>query len=88
MSSERVLKLSAAYRAYAERLLDEALAQESRGEISPGEFKAFIGDAMRLTPVILNGDHSIAETLSFYMGKNTPERRAYIMDHLVIAAES
>ena len=58
------------------------------GEISPGEFKAFIGDAMRLTPVILNGDHSIAETLSFYMGKNTPERRAYIMDHLVIAAES
>jgi topoisomerase IV subunit B len=58
------------------------------GEISPKEFKAFIGDDMRLTPVTLNGDHSIAETLNFYMGKNTPERRAYIMDNLVIDAAS
>jgi len=58
------------------------------GEISPKEFKAFIGDEMRLTPVTLNGDHSIAETLTFYMGKNTPERRAYIMDNLVVDAAS
>jgi hypothetical protein len=35
----------------------------------------------------VSGEHSIAETLSFYMGKNTPERRSYIMNHLVIDEE-
>ncbi len=58
------------------------------GEISPGEFKAFIGKGMRLTPVDSTLDHLLPETIEFYMGRNTPERRAYIMDHLVITEES
>ena len=58
------------------------------GEISPGEFKAFISDdGMRLTPVSIEGDHSVSEVVSFYMGKNTPERREYIMENLVVDAE-
>lgn len=54
------------------------------GEISPGEFKAFISTDMRLTDVNIRGEHSIPEVLGFYMGKNTQERRQYIMDNLVI----
>jgi DNA gyrase/topoisomerase IV subunit B len=42
---------------------------------------------MRLTPVSVEGDHSVSEVLSFYMGKNTPERREYIMGNLVVDAE-
>jgi DNA gyrase/topoisomerase IV subunit B len=57
------------------------------GEISPSEFKGFIGKEMRLAPVTIAGEHSINETLVFYMGKNTQERRSYIMDHLVIDEE-
>lgn len=54
------------------------------GEISPGEFKQFIGDDMRVRKVSLKGEHSIPEVLSFYMGKNTPDRRDYIMQNLII----
>lgn len=54
------------------------------GEISPSEFKHFIGPEMRLTPVRVDNRHSIPAILSFYMGRNTPERRNYIMDHLVV----
>jgi topoisomerase-4 subunit B len=54
------------------------------GEISPGEFKYFIGSNMRLDPVILRRESSINETLSFYMGKNTPERQGFIIDNLRI----
>jgi len=57
------------------------------GEISPSEFKAFVGKDMRLNPVTTAGDHSIAETLAFYMGKNTQQRRNYIMDRLIIDEE-
>jgi DNA gyrase subunit B/topoisomerase-4 subunit B len=59
------------------------------GEISPKEFKDFISDdGMRLSPVDVQGDHSISEILSFYMGKNTPDRREFIMDNLVVDAEA
>ncbi len=58
------------------------------GEISPGEFKAFITEGMRLTPVDLSQDYGIDETIEFYMGRNTQERRAYIMDHLVIPEDA
>ena len=58
------------------------------GEISPGEFKAFIGDEMRLTPVSLEGEESVHEVINFYMGANTQERRAYIMDNLILDEES
>ncbi len=54
------------------------------GEISPNEFKHFIGATMRLDPVILRRESSVAETLSFYMGKNTPERQIFIIDNLRI----
>ncbi|HOU21374.1 MAG TPA: toprim domain-containing protein [Kiritimatiellia bacterium] len=58
------------------------------GEISPGEFKNFIGDRMRLTPVQVTHEHHIPGLLRFYMGRNTPERRQFIMEHLRIAAEA
>lgn len=57
------------------------------GEISPNEFNDFIGEKMRLSPVEISHDFGVAETLSFYMGKNTPDRRQYIMDNLVVDAE-
>ena len=57
------------------------------GEISPGEFKQFIGGDMRLTPVDICDQHHIPEILQFYMGRNTPERRGYIMDNLVVDVE-
>jgi topoisomerase-4 subunit B len=56
------------------------------GEISPAEFKHFIGPDMRLTPVRVANRHSVPAILGFYMGRNTPERRQYIMNHLVLEA--
>lgn len=52
------------------------------GEISPDEFKHFIGEDMRLDPVMLDKAMSIEELLSFYMGKNTPDRQEFIIDNL------
>ena len=52
------------------------------GEISPNEFKHFIGKEMRLEPVIIGKKMSVDELLSFYMGKNTPERQEFIIDNL------
>jgi len=57
------------------------------GEISPKEFEDFIGDSMCLTPVDMGQDHGVPETIEFYMGRNTPERRQYIMDNLVISED-
>ena len=57
------------------------------GEISPGEFKAFIGRDMRLSPVEVENLPAAPHILDFYMGKNTPERRTYIMDRLVVEPE-
>lgn len=54
------------------------------GEISPGEFEAFIGENMRLEPIILNKETSIDKLLKYYMGKNTPERQEFIIDNLYI----
>jgi topoisomerase IV subunit B len=53
------------------------------GEISPAEFGQFIGEDMRLIEVNIKSIKSIQSTLDFYMGKNTPERREYIMENLV-----
>lgn len=53
------------------------------GEISPGEFKQFIGEDIRLIPVNVKSLKNVRETLEFYMGKNTPERRKYIMENLI-----
>lgn len=54
------------------------------GEISPDEFKGFIGPDMRLEPIILKKDTSIKELLTFYMGKNTPDRQTFIIDNLKV----
>jgi len=52
------------------------------GEISPDEFRHFIGGSMRLDPVILKKSSEINDVLSFYMGRNTPERQGFIIDNL------
>ncbi|MDG5813533.1 DNA topoisomerase IV subunit B [Chitinispirillales bacterium ANBcel5] len=53
------------------------------GEISPKEFGQFIGDDIRLVEVNIKSVQNIPETLGFYMGKNTPKRREYIMENLI-----
>ena len=53
------------------------------GEISPAEFKQFISKNIRLRNVTIDSVSEVAKVLSFYMGKNTPERKQYIMEHLV-----
>jgi topoisomerase-4 subunit B len=57
------------------------------GEISPDEFKHFIGPNMRLEPVMMPEHKSIKELLTFYMGKNTPDRQSYIVDNLRVEKE-
>jgi topoisomerase-4 subunit B len=54
------------------------------GEISPDEFKHFIGDNIRLEPVMINKDSSVADLLEFYMGKNTPDRQKFIIENLKV----
>jgi topoisomerase-4 subunit B len=54
------------------------------GEISPDEFKYFIGEDIRLEPVILSKESSIDSILSYFMGKNTPDRQDFIIDNLRI----
>jgi topoisomerase-4 subunit B len=54
------------------------------GEISPDEFGTFIGENIKLEPVILAKDFTIQQLLSYYMGKNTPERQKFIIDNLKI----
>ena len=83
---------------YSERERDDAAKEIGRtaeitrfkglGEISPHEFKAFIGPDMRLTPVEVENQHAVSEILSFYMGRNTQDRRNYIMDNLVVEKEA
>jgi DNA gyrase/topoisomerase IV subunit B len=82
---------------YSEAERDEAVKEtrgaeitrfKGLGEISPSEFKHFIGPDMRLRQVRMNNRRAVPAILSFYMGRNTPERRQYIMNHLVVDAES
>lgn len=78
---------------YSEEERDEAIALLKKnievtrfkglGEISPDEFKQFIGKEIRLTQVTVNTFADIKQTLEFYMGKNTPERKAFIMRNLI-----
>jgi len=78
---------------YTEKERDEASAAlgssceitrfKGLGEISPKEFGQFIGEDIRLVPVSVNTLKQVPQVLSFYMGKNTPERREYIMKNLI-----
>ncbi len=52
------------------------------GEISPDEFGRFIGENIKLEPVILQSDRSIQQVLTYYMGKNTPDRQQFIIENL------
>ena len=78
---------------YSEKERDEASAAlgaqseitrfKGLGEISPKEFGQFIGEDMRIVPVSVNTLKQVPQVLNFYMGKNTPERREYIMKNLI-----
>ncbi len=52
------------------------------GEISPGEFKGFIDENIKLEPVVIRDDNSLPELLKYYMGKNTPQRQEFIIGNL------
>ena len=76
---------------YSEKERDAALKKvkgpevtrfKGLGEISPKEFGQFIGDQIKLVKVTIDKMSAVSQTLEFYMGKNTPERREYIMEHL------
>jgi topoisomerase-4 subunit B len=54
------------------------------GEISPDEFKHFIGPEMRIEPVLIKREDQIQQLMEFYMGKNTPDRQNFIIDNLII----
>jgi topoisomerase-4 subunit B len=54
------------------------------GEISPDEFKNFIGETIRLDPIMMDKNTSIEQLLSFYMGKNTPDRQEFIIKNLKV----
>ena len=57
------------------------------GEISPDEFKHFIGPKMRLEPVLMPEHRNIKDLLTFYMGKNTPDRQEYIVKNLRVEVD-
>ncbi|MFN0202381.1 MAG: DNA topoisomerase IV subunit B [Bacteroidia bacterium] len=57
------------------------------GEISPDEFAKFIGDDIRLQPVMISSTMSIEQLLEYYMGKNTPDRQRFIIDNLKVEKE-
>lgn len=54
------------------------------GEISPDEFKHFIGPEIRLEPVVMKKHESVSQMLEFYMGKNTPDRQEFIIENLYV----
>ena len=58
------------------------------GEISPDEFVHFIGEDIRLDPVMLDKQMSIEELLKFYMGKNTPDRQEFIIENLKVELDA
>lgn len=69
-----------------EKLKDKSLEVtrfKGLGEISPSEFKQFIRKDMKLTPVTVSAFSEIKPTLQFYMGKNTPDRKKFIMQNLI-----
>jgi len=79
---------------YSEAERDEAQAEirgseitrfKGLGEISPGEFGRFIGDDGRLSPVSVQSLSDVSRCLDFFMGKNTPERKAFIVENLVVS---
>jgi topoisomerase IV subunit B len=90
----RVRDKQKTYYCYSEQEKQEAISKlrgkaeitrfKGLGEISPNEFEDFIGDNIRLEPVILHEKTRIDDLLAYYMGKNTPERQTFIIDNLKV----
>ena len=66
---------------------EEVTRFKGLGEISPNEFKDFINEDIRLEPVLMNEDTDINDLLSYYMGKNTPQRQKFIIQNLRVEKE-
>jgi DNA gyrase/topoisomerase IV subunit B len=81
---ERVAAMNKLSGAGHKNMTTEITRFKGLGEISPKEFKQFIDDNIRLRSVTLDSLSEVAKVLSFYMGKNTPARRQYIMENLVV----
>ncbi|MEX0967370.1 MAG: DNA topoisomerase IV subunit B [Bacteroidia bacterium] len=90
----RVRNKKTTYYCYSEQEKQEAIRNlqgkpeitrfKGLGEISPDEFGKFIGEDIRLEPIILKKDTSIQKILSYFMGKNTPARQEFIIDNLKV----
>ncbi|HMU03399.1 MAG TPA: type IIA DNA topoisomerase subunit B, partial [Saprospiraceae bacterium] len=90
----RVRDKAKTYYCYSEQEKQEAIQKlrgkaeitrfKGLGEISPNEFEDFISENIKLEPVILGEGTKIEDLLSYYMGKNTPERQVFIIDNLKI----
>lgn len=90
----RVRNKKKTFYCYDEKAKDKAITElggkpeitrfKGLGEISPDEFGEFIGNDIRLDPVIIKQDTDINDLLSFYMGKNTPDRQKFIIDNLKV----
>lgn len=88
----RVRNKQKTYYCYSEEEKQEAIKKlgnkpeitrfKGLGEISPDEFGRFIGEDMRLEPIILSKETPIQKLLAYYMGKNTPDRQTFIIDNL------
>lgn len=94
----RVRNKKDTYYCYSEEEKREAIAKlrgkpeitrfKGLGEISPNEFVHFIGDDIRLDPVMLDKEMSIEQMLEFYMGKNTPDRQKFIIENLKVELDA
>jgi len=90
----RVRDKSKTFYCYSEKEKQDAIKQlrgkpeitrfKGLGEISPNEFSGFIGEDIRLEPVIMQENTNIDSILSYFMGKNTPARQVFIIDNLKI----
>ena len=88
----RVRNKSVTSYCYSEAERDQAMAKikgcevtrfKGLGEISPNEFKGFIGEDIKLLPVTITSIKDIKDKMEFYMGQNTPQRREFIMENLL-----
>ena len=88
----RVRNKSVTSYCYSEAERDQAMAKikgcevtrfKGLGEISPNEFKGFIGEDIKLLPVTISSIKDIKDKMEFYMGQNTPQRREFIMENLL-----
>ena len=68
--------------------LNDSASEEGFGEISPDEFKNFIGKTIRLDLIMMDKNTSVEQLLSFYMGKNTPDIQEFIINNLKVELDT